>query len=111
MEYILFDLICQNFINIKTALFIYYLNHIKIKEFIISIFLLFILNENILLVTIITIMYIICILSYKYVNKNFLFELIIYIFFYFILFRIDAYFFINIILVIVLKLTKYNRIR
>lgn len=111
MEYILIDLVALNALNIKTSIFIYYLNYIKIKEFIVSMLLLFILNENIFLITIITIMYIVNILSYKYVNKYLAFELVIYTFFYFILFRIDAFYFINILLVIVLRFTKYNRIR
>ena len=56
-------------------------------------------------------MYIINIMLYKYLNKYFIFELVIYTFFYFILFRIDEFYFFNMFLVIVLKYTKYNRIR
>lgn len=111
MQYIIFDLITLNMLNIKTSLFIYYLNYIKVKEFILSIILLYILNENILLITILIIMYAINILLYKYVNKYFIFELITFTFFYFVLFKIDAFYFVNVLLVIVLKYTKYNRIR
>lgn len=101
----------HNIIRINSATFLYYLNYAGIKEFILSMLLLLILNENILLITILSIMYIVNILLYKYLNKYFIFELAIFTFFYFILFRIDKYFYFNILLVIVLKYTKYNHTR
>lgn len=111
MEYILIDLFATNLTNIHFNTFYYYLNYIKLKEFLVSMAFLILLNENILLVVITSIMYIVNILLYKYLNKSFIFELAIYTFFYIILFRIDVFYIFNIFLVIVLKLTKYNHTR
>ncbi len=56
-------------------------------------------------------MYIVNIMLYKYLNKYLIFELAIFTFFYFILFKIDEFYFLNLFLVIVLKYTKYNHTR
>lgn len=111
MVYIIIDLITRNILGLNTATFLYYLNYIKIKEFLISMLFLYLLNENILLITIISIMYIVNIMLYKYLNKYLIFELAIFTFFYFILFKIDEFYFLNLFLVIVLKYTKYNHTR
>lgn len=107
MVYILIDTFFSSITGYYINTFIFYLNYIKIKEFIISMLLLYLLNENILLVVVLTIMYFICLLLYKYINHNFILEMGIYTFFYIILNQIDAYYFLNIFLVIILKLTKY----
>ena len=111
MVYIIIDLITRNILGLNTATFLYYLNYIKIKEFLISMLFLYLLNENILLITIISIMYIVNIMLYKYLNKYLIFELAIFTFFYFILFKIDEFYVLNLFLVIVLKYTKYNHTR
>ena len=111
MVYIIIDLITRNILGLNTATFLYYLNYIKIKEFLISMLFLYLLNENILLITIISIMYIVNIMLYKYLNKYLIFELAIFTFFYFILFKIDEFYVLNLFLVIVLKSTKYNHTR
>ena len=111
MAYILIDLLTLTLTGIRTSTFLYYINHANIKDFILSMCLLYLLNENIMLIVILTIMFIINILLYKYINKNFIFELAIFTFFYFVLFKIDIYYVFNIFLVIVLKLSKYNHTR
>ncbi len=111
MAYVLIDLFASSILNIHFNTFFYYLNYIKIKEFLTCLFLLILLNENILLIIIIAIMYALNILLYKYINRSFVFELAIYTFFYIVLFRIDAYYVLNVFLIIVLRFTKYNRIR
>lgn len=107
MTYILIDTFMSSITGYYINTFIFYLNYIRIKEFIISMVLLYLLNENLLLIIVITIMYFVSLLLYKYINHNLIFELGIYTFFYIVLNRIDAYYFLNIFLVIILKLTKY----
>lgn len=107
MIYLLIDTFVSSLAGYYINTFIFYLNYIRIKEFIISMFLLYILNENLLLILVLTIMYFICLLLYKYINHNLILELGVYTFFYIVLNKIDAYYFLNIFLVIILKLTKY----
>lgn len=111
MAYLFIDLLTLTLTGIRTSTFLYYINYANIKEFILSMCLLYLLNENIMLIIILSIMFFINILLYKYINKNFIFELVVFTFFYFILFNIDIYYVFNIFLVIVLKFSKYNHTR
>ena len=43
MVYIIIDLITRNILGLNTATFLYYLNYIKIKEFLISMLFLYLL--------------------------------------------------------------------
>ena len=107
MVYILIDTFISSITGYYINTFIFFLNYIKIKEFILFMILLYLLNENLLLILVLSIMYLVCLLLYKYINHNLIFELGIYTFFYLVLNHIDAYYFLNIFLVIILKLTKY----
>ncbi len=107
MLYILIDTFLSSITGINIQIFPFYLNYANIKDFSLSIILLYLLNENIMLIIVFIIMYLLSILLYKYLNHNIILELGLYTGYYFILNRIDAYFFINIFLVIILKLTKY----
>lgn len=107
MIYLLIDTFIPSITGYSLNIFIFYLNYIKLKEFILCMLLLYLLNENILLVIVMIIMYLVCILLYKYINHNTILELGIYTFFYLVLNHIDTFFIFNLFLVIILKFTKY----
>ncbi len=108
MEYILIDFFTHSITGFNINTYLYALNHLNLKKYITSSLILFLLSENINLIIILSIMYTINILIFKYINRSFVFELALYACFYYILYKIDIFFVLNIFLVIILKLTKYH---
>ena len=108
MIYLLLDTFMYSYVGIFLTTYIYKLHNIKIIELITSLIILFMLSNNIILVSIILIMYLIDHILFKYIKYNFLLMLSINTFFYLILFNMNKYYFINLIIVILLYFKEYN---
>lgn len=105
---ILFDTITLTLTGYYINLFLFYMNYLPLNKFIPSLVLLFILNNDYILILTYLLMYIINYTISKYVNYNFLFSISMYTFFYIIIKDIDSSFFLNLILVILIYFSKYN---
>lgn len=105
---VIIDLLVKLICNINLISFIIFLNYIDIKEFIISLLIFALFNRNVIYILVLLLIYILEKILKKYINYNLIFRLSLVTFYYAILFEIDASYLINILLVIIIDLYKYN---
>lgn len=108
MIFVLLDTFIYSISGIYLCTFLFFMHNMSFKRFSLALILLYALGENIYLVVVFAIMYFIDNILFKYINYNLLLALSLFTFFYLILNIIDASYFINLILVIILYYHKYN---
>lgn len=110
MIYILLDTFIYTYTGYFITSYIFFLHYMNKKSFILSLILLFILNQDLLLPITFILFYVIDKLVFKYINYNLAFSLSMFTLFYIVIRDIDVSYFINIIMVIILYNIKYNKL-
>ena len=106
--FILCDFFMKNIIGLNMIIYIMTFYYLTPLNFILTLPLFLLLNHNIFFLFVIILIYTMEHNIKRYINYNLLFRMSLITFYYVILFHIDISYLINIIIVIIIHLSKYN---
>ena len=111
MIYLLIDYLSLNIFNLHLSLYLYKLQNISLIDFILCSIFIYVLSPDILLITIMILIYSLNKIVYRYVYDRLIIKLSLFTFSYLIIYDfIDYGYFISVIFVIILEISKYNNI-
>lgn len=111
MIYLLIDYLSLNIFNLHLSLYLYKLQNISLIDFILCSIFIYVLSPDILLITIMILIYSLNKIVYRYVYDRLIIKLSLFTFSYLIIYDfIDYGYFISMIFVIILEISKYNNI-
>lgn len=111
MIYLLIDYLSLNIFNVHLSLYLYKLQNISLIDFILCSIFIYVLSPDILLITIMILIYSLNKIVYRYVYDRLIIKLSLFTFSYLIIYDfIDYGYFISMIFVIILEISKYNNI-
>lgn len=106
--FLLIDFLTYTWTGVFLTSFIIFFYYMDYKQFIISMVLFLLFSNNYYLFAILLIMFLIEKILTKYVNYNLIYRISLFTFFYLVINNINISYFINLLLVILIHLLKYN---
>lgn len=108
MYIFLIDFFLSNILNINISLLLYKIIKINTKEFILTLFTIYLLTNNITSIILLILIYLLNKIVFKILNYKLINIIIMYIINYLIIFKYNNSLIINLILVIILVLKEYK---
>ncbi len=108
MIFLLFDTMTFSLTGIYLASFLSIIHFLNVKEFCLSLILLYLLSDSLVIIFALIIIYLLDCIIFTYVNYNLYTAIITFIIYYLITHKCDIFLFVNLIFVIIMYHRKYN---